>query len=108
MWQDYLITVGGFMLIASLLTMVRLKDRWYIPNALILGGVLGVYGVAFVTMSMWLSGGVMFVQSALWTMIAWQRWHTRGVSTVTTSPPYMGSIHPSGTITLTGDSSEVS
>lgn len=103
MWQDYLITTGGFVLIASLLTMVRLKDRWYIPNALILGTVLGAYGVAFVTMSMWLSASVMFVQSVLWTMIALQRCRTKDVSGVTTEEQCTVCTPPSGTTTLTNE-----
>ena len=102
MWQDYLITGGGFVLIASLLTMIRLKDRWSIPNALILGTVLGAYGVAFVTMCMWLSASVMAAQSVLWTTIGVQKWwQNRGRGGCST--------HPSGTISSTpGGDDEVS
>lgn len=110
MWQDYVITIGGFTLIASLLTSVVLKDRWYVPNALILGGVLFVYGIAFATMSMWLSSSVMFGQSVLWTTIALQKC-TRlggirtGVGGMLTRLRRVGT-HRSGTTTLTGGPNE--
>ncbi len=72
-WQDFVLTLGGFVFAAGLLPMLRGAEKPPLSTSLPLAATLAVYVVTVATLDLWLSAGTMAAQSFIWTALAVQR-----------------------------------
>ncbi len=72
-WQDLVLTVGGFVFVAGLVPMLRAQTRPPLSTSIPLAGTMAMYAVAMATLDLWLSAGPMVVQSFIWATLAVQR-----------------------------------
>lgn len=69
-WQDYLMTVGGCVLAASLVPTAFGRFRPGRSSSVPMTVVLASYVVAMGTLSLWMSAGTIATQVVMWAVIA--------------------------------------
>jgi hypothetical protein len=73
-WQDALIAVGNFLMAAALIPSIRSRDEKpplasSVPTAMFLTS----FGVAFLTLGLWLAMAGVWSGAVCWWILAWQR-----------------------------------
>jgi len=73
-WQDIVISGGQLILLIALLPSVFGSDKPAFSTSLTTGIVLIVFGVAFATLSLWYTAFSTFFISAVWFVLAIQKY----------------------------------
>lgn len=71
-WQDYVFTVGSFLLIVTLIPMLRSKHGAPVWSALPIAAILFVFAATYLTLGFKLAPTIEAVQATLWVYLAWQ------------------------------------
>jgi len=73
-WQDALIATGNFMMAAALIPAIRSSDeKPPLASSLPTAGFLKDFGVAFLTLGLWLAMAGVWSGAIAWWILAWQR-----------------------------------
>ncbi len=75
-WQDVVLSVGGFVLALGLLPLLRAPVPPPIKSSLTMAGVLTAYIVAVGTLGLYLSAASLGLQTVAWYALAWRGWRS--------------------------------
>ncbi|MGE3960846.1 MAG: hypothetical protein AB7F65_04115 [Dehalococcoidia bacterium] len=77
-WQDVVLAVGGFVIAAGIIPTIlsRVKPALFTTGTIVV--VLGVSGVAFATLGLWLTAVGVALQFVLWSIVLVQTVAARG------------------------------
>jgi len=71
-WQDWVFSVGGFIVLASLVPTPRGPDKPALTTSLMSAILIAIFGVTMATLSLWLSAVANWLVAMLWSAIALQ------------------------------------
>ena len=73
-WQDVLIAAGNFMMAAALIPSIRSpRDKPPLATSLPTAAFLTAFGVAFITLGLWLAMAGVWSGAVCWWVLVWQR-----------------------------------
>ena len=78
-WQDALIASGNFFMAAALIPSIR-SDQEKPPlfTSVSTAGFLTAFGIAFLSLGLWLAMAGVWSGAVCWWILAWQRRHRGG------------------------------
>lgn len=79
LWQDIVISVGGYIFLAALVPSIIGKDKPAISTSITTGSVLLAFAFAYSTLSLWSSVFSTLLMSFAWFFLGWQKYreHSR-------------------------------
>jgi hypothetical protein len=73
-WQDVLIAVGNFLMAAALIPSIRShNEKPPLFTSVSTAAFLSSFGVAFLTLGLWLAMAGVWSGAVAWWILAWQR-----------------------------------
>jgi hypothetical protein len=73
-WQDALIAIGNFLMAAALIPSIRShNEKPPLLTSVSTAAFLTSFGVAFVTLGLWLAMAGVWSGAVAWWILAWQR-----------------------------------
>ena len=72
MWQDIVITTGGFIMIIALLPTVRGSNKPDRKTSIITGLILSAFSISYLSLHLWLSSVTTMVMAVIWFILYYQ------------------------------------
>ena len=72
MWQDIVITTGGFIMIIALLPTVRGNNKPDRRTSIITGIILSAFSISYLSLHLWLSSVTTMVMAVMWFILYYQ------------------------------------
>ena len=76
-WQDWIFSFGSGVFIFALFPSVLSKDKPALSTSIPTGGVLFCFALTYVTLELWLSAVVTFINALIWWIIAFQKYKVK-------------------------------
>jgi hypothetical protein len=73
-WQDMVISVGQWIMIAALLPTMFGKDKPALSSSLMTATLIAAFGVAYGTLALWSSAASSTALTIAWLVLAYQQW----------------------------------
>jgi hypothetical protein len=73
-WQDIVISIGGWVMIAAIVPSLIGKDKPALSTSLVTGTILLSFAVCYGTLNLWSSALSTGVLAAAWLVLAVQQW----------------------------------
>lgn len=75
-WQDWVFSVGGFLILASLIPTLRGDQKPALTTSIMTGALIAVFAVTMATLGLWLSAAANAGNAIAWGILAVQRYRT--------------------------------
>lgn len=72
-WQDYVLASGSLIFSLALIPSLRSKNKPAISTSLVTFGVLVVFGITYITLSLWFSAVSVTINALAWLTLAIQK-----------------------------------
>ena len=73
-WQDWVFSVGGFLILASLVPTIRVDQKPALTTSVMSVGLLSLFSVTMATLGLWLSALANASVAGAWAVLAAQRY----------------------------------
>ena len=73
-WQDWVFSVGGFILLASLIPTIRGEQKPALSTSIMFAALITIFSVTMATLDLWLSAVANAGNAAAWAVLAVQRY----------------------------------
>ena len=73
-WQDWVLSIGGFVLLASLMPTVIGPHKPALTTSIMSATIIFIFGVTLATLGLWLTAVANVGNSIAWTVLAVQRY----------------------------------
>ncbi len=73
-WQDWVFSVGGFVLLASLVPTIRGDQKPALTTSVMSAVLIGTFGVTMASLGLWLSAVANVANGLAWAVLAVQRY----------------------------------
>ena len=74
MWQDYVIGIGAFFFILTLIPSITSKNKPDIKTSVPTAIILYVFSLSYVTLGLWLAASTTFGTALGWSILSWQKY----------------------------------
>jgi hypothetical protein len=73
-WQDWVLSVGAFAILVSLVPTIRGEQKPALTTSIMSTVIVATFGVTMATLGLWLSALANVLISAAWALLAYQRY----------------------------------
>ena len=75
-WQDWVFSLGGFLILASLVPTLRGEQKPALTTGIMSFVLVAIFACTMVTLGLWLSAFANALISLSWGVLAFQRWQS--------------------------------
>lgn len=74
-WQDLVLAIGSIIFVIALVPSVAGKNKPALSTSLLTGTVLVVFGISYLTLTLWYAATTTFMTAVMWYILAAQKLH---------------------------------
>jgi hypothetical protein len=74
MWQDYIISVGAFLFIISLIPSIKSQNKPDLKTSIPIALVLFIFTITYISLELWLAALTNFGTAISWSILAVQKY----------------------------------